>query len=380
MANAASAAPKTGWALLHSNLPPKAFTALDKSVYGVGGLSDINEAYLIQRLHASGLRWEEEVVKSEYLGFEDRTPRGKDYTNRWYLAQVTMYLTVDGRRFVGTGAHDNMKLDAAFKGAKTVAFKNACKSIGMTIELYMSGRAMDFIYHDRDGAVAPGQTGEIKPENATPEAQAIIAAGGAPEPEVRAQVAEKPSAVAPSSQTFVDGDAVRVITTSDRRGVTAQTVEKVATTDTSQGRARRGVGPTAKRTNVIQMTPPTTAPSEDDGLPLDAPYILEEPEPSVVLYRGLVRETAARLWYLRVVHNNHKGALLGNEPKALPSESEASPDSDKALAMYLGQVGHKEGLDALILPELETVNASLEEYIVELGKFVAKQAEMAANV
>lgn len=148
-----------GWELLHSKLPSAALKPLPKSAYGIEGLTDVNEAYLIQRLFASGLQWEWRITNQAYLGFEDRKAQGKDYTTRWYLASVLGELVIAERRFGGSGAHDNHKLDAAFKGAATVAFKNAAKIAGLTIELFKDGRAMDHIYatDDQGAGTAPPQ-------------------------------------------------------------------------------------------------------------------------------------------------------------------------------------------------------------------------------
>jgi hypothetical protein len=139
----------TGWQLLHSKLPAAAIKSLPKDVYGVAGLSDVNEGFLIQRLFASGLSWEWRIVRQDYLGAEDRAVRDKDYTQRYYLFSVQGDLTIEGRMFHGSGASDNRKVDAAAKGAATVAFKNACKLAGLTIELYKDGKAMDHIYEAR---------------------------------------------------------------------------------------------------------------------------------------------------------------------------------------------------------------------------------------
>lgn len=138
--------PIRGWQLLHSKLPPQALKAIPESAYGVAGLTDVNEGYLIQRLFASGLTWDWLLTGQHYLGSEDRKVRDKDYTSRYYLASIQGVLRIDGKEFHGSGAHDNRKLDAAFKGAATVAFKNACKIAGLTIELFKDGKAMDFIY------------------------------------------------------------------------------------------------------------------------------------------------------------------------------------------------------------------------------------------
>src|SRR6266581_1139170 len=94
---------KTGWALLHSKLPSVALHVLPQSAYGVAGLTDVNEAYLIQRLFASGLTWDWRLLNQEYLGFEDRAVRDKDYTTRYYLASVQGELSIDGRIFHGAG-------------------------------------------------------------------------------------------------------------------------------------------------------------------------------------------------------------------------------------------------------------------------------------
>ena len=151
--------PPRGWELLHSKLPPAAIKELATSVYGVAGLSDVNEGFLIQRLWASGLTWEWRVIRETYLGFEDRTTReGKDY--RVYMFSVHGALNIEGRDFHGVGASENRKLDAAAKGASTVAFKQACKPLGMTAELYLDGRAIDHIYSERvlkDQTMVPEQ-------------------------------------------------------------------------------------------------------------------------------------------------------------------------------------------------------------------------------
>jgi hypothetical protein len=137
-----------GWQLLHAKLPSAAIKELATSVYGVAGLSDVNEGYLIQRLFASELEWEWRLFSVSYLGFEDRTSQGgKDY--RVYMAAAQGYLVIGGREFHGAGASDNRKLDAAYKGAATVAFKNACKVAGLTAQLYLDGRAIDHIYSER---------------------------------------------------------------------------------------------------------------------------------------------------------------------------------------------------------------------------------------
>lgn len=165
-----------GWALLHSPLPTEALKPLDRSVYGVAGLTDTNEGYLIERLWQSGLCWYTEILHQEYLGSEDRkTNAGKEY--RSYLAMVTFRLWIETGIGSGTfvhfdavGADDNKKLDAAFKGAKTVGFKSACKEAGLTTELYKGGRMNDVIYDGGVNADAPS----VSPPAAPPAAPALV--------------------------------------------------------------------------------------------------------------------------------------------------------------------------------------------------------------
>lgn len=147
--------PVTGWALLHSKLPGEAIKSIPQYVYNVPNLSDVNEGFLIKRLWDSGLDWYTEILSSEYLGSEERTNRkGEKVT--WHLAHVDLRLHIDGKHFDGSGGHDNMKLDAAFKGARTTAFKACCKDAGLTTELWMDGKAIDDINlpPDISGSVA----------------------------------------------------------------------------------------------------------------------------------------------------------------------------------------------------------------------------------
>lgn len=155
--------PPRGWQLLHSKLPSAAIKPLATAVYGVAGLSDVNEGFLIQRLFASELPWEWRILKESYLGSEERTNQaGKPYSV--YLAAVHGELSIQNRQFHGVGASDNRKVDAAFKGAATVAFKNACKVAGLTAELYLDGRAIDHIYSERiprDKEMAPASVDQL---------------------------------------------------------------------------------------------------------------------------------------------------------------------------------------------------------------------------
>jgi hypothetical protein len=210
---ASSTPPLTGWPLLHSKLPAAAIKPLATDVYGVAGLSDVNEGYLIQRLFASEFSWDWRIVKQEYLGSEDRAVRNKDYTLRYYLAAVHGELNIEGRMFHGAGASDNRKIDAAYKGAATVAFKNACKLAGLTIELFKDGKAMDHIYEARQTSKAESVDEMV--EKATeafgaPEslAQGATPMGGLPpsEPSVpgNGSVAPAPEALVPTDEDLAD--------------------------------------------------------------------------------------------------------------------------------------------------------------------------------
>lgn len=155
----------TGWDLLHSKLPPEALKEVPQYVYQVAGLSDVNEGYLILRLWASGLPWHTEILKSEYLGSEIRENRqGKKST--WHLAHVDLRLHIDGKFWDGAGAHDNMKLDASFKGARTVAFKAACKDAGLSTELWADNKQVDDMYAPADVSSAPAPPPVSPPPNA----------------------------------------------------------------------------------------------------------------------------------------------------------------------------------------------------------------------
>jgi hypothetical protein len=198
----------TKWALLHAQLPKAALKELATSVYGVAGLTDVNEGYLIQRLFASTLTWEWIIRQQTYLGYEDKTSQGgKDY--RVYMAAVHGELVIEGRSFHGAGASDNRKLDAAFKGAATVAFKNACKVAGLTAELYLDGRAIDHIYSERvlkDQTMVPERRIEEIVEWAEKAAPVQEAAGS----DQRREVSDPP----PNGTTATGGQAPVVAVTS----------------------------------------------------------------------------------------------------------------------------------------------------------------------
>lgn len=194
-----------GWQLLHSKLPGAALKPLPKAAYGIEGLTDVNEAYLIQRLFASDLSWQWKITGQSYLGYEDRKGRDSDYTIRWYLASVSGELVIDGRSFAGSGAHDNKKLDAAYKGAATVAFKNACKLAGLTIELFKDGKAMDFIYEshpDDQGARTTPVTPSPAASDASLAPDPLIDGQGAGEPVAGARTGSPPTR---TPQEILDG-------------------------------------------------------------------------------------------------------------------------------------------------------------------------------
>lgn len=158
-----------GWELLHSKLPEEAIKSIPQYVYNVPNLSDVNEGFLIKRLWDSGLDWHTEILRSEYLGSEERTNR-KGEKVRWYLTHVDLRLHIDGKYFDGSGGHDNMKLDASWKGARTTAFKACCKDAGLTTELWMDGKAIDDINLPPDVSGTPSAPAPAQPPAAQPTA------------------------------------------------------------------------------------------------------------------------------------------------------------------------------------------------------------------
>lgn len=124
------------WDFLRSEIDAKVKRVLDKSVYGVAGLSDVPEWYLWERLEKSGLRWELDIGSVTYHGAETRTPASGGRAYQWYLVSVQATLIVDGRPFPCVGAGEGRRLDTAYKGALTSAFKNGCKWAGITMSIY----------------------------------------------------------------------------------------------------------------------------------------------------------------------------------------------------------------------------------------------------
>jgi hypothetical protein len=192
---ASSSNEQTGWALLHLPVPPQALKVLSNSVYGVSGLSDVNEAYMIERLHASELSWSWELDgQPQYLGKDIR--KGQNGPYELFLAAASGTLSIETekgsgvfRRYSGAGASDNRKLDAAFKGAATVAFKNALKLAGLTLSVYKDGKAIDIVYDLADGTSSTGHVDDERKEpkgagqsaQAHPEAKVNAAAADAKE-------------------------------------------------------------------------------------------------------------------------------------------------------------------------------------------------------
>lgn len=155
----------TGWALLHTDVPEAAQKPLSASVYGVSGLTDVNEAYLIERLHQSELAWSWTIEESTYIGKETRKSQNGTYDVFMASARGTVAIeTAPGsgafRLYSGAGASDNKKLDAAFKGAVTVAFKAALKTAGLTLSVYKNGKSVDILYTNEDGSTTTGIEGD----------------------------------------------------------------------------------------------------------------------------------------------------------------------------------------------------------------------------
>lgn len=134
-----------GWDHIRRSLPDNhpALKQLDRSVYGVSGLTDVAEWYLWEVLEQSGLTWELVVNKVNYLGSENRPVRNQSYFQTWYLVSMEGILLVGGKPFPCVGASENRKLDAAYKGALTSLFKNGCKWAGVTMWLYKGGKIVD---------------------------------------------------------------------------------------------------------------------------------------------------------------------------------------------------------------------------------------------
>ena len=127
------------WEYLRAEITDRRATKkLDKSVYGIDGLTDVKDWFLWERLEKSGLRWELNVSNVLYLGSEDRTRKsgGSTYQQRYYLVSAEGTLIINGRPFPCVGAGENRRLDAAYKGAVTSLFKNGCKWAGLTMSIY----------------------------------------------------------------------------------------------------------------------------------------------------------------------------------------------------------------------------------------------------
>jgi hypothetical protein len=144
--NGAAGSQPVGWALLHSDLPEAALRPIDKSAYGVSGLTDINDAFLIERLHQCGLSVEPGVPSVEIIGKETVTfKRGtpNEYEVHEWVVSCEWTWVVDGRSWTGSGAHQDARLDVAKKGAKTSAFKDMCKYLAMGLEVRKAGKVVD---------------------------------------------------------------------------------------------------------------------------------------------------------------------------------------------------------------------------------------------
>jgi len=341
---------KTGWALLHSKLPPAAIRPLSQSVYGVSGLSDVNEAYLIQRLFASGLIWEWKLSDPKYLGFEDRTIKGRDgkpdYELRYYMASVNGILIVDGREFHGSGASDNRKLDAAFKGAGTVAFKNACKWVGLTIELYKDGKAMDFIYEDRQGNVIQQATGEIE---GSAESKAALQEAQGSDQRQRAQDSPPSTAIQ---------EAAAAVTPEPSAASSGPRAKRGNVVKAPQAAEKPKVTPVDEIGSELSASPPTP--------PQAAPVALDEGEE---VYRAELRHQAragaAVLRQLRIKMKNSEAALNG---QALQPEPPATPnaDSEASLAAFVNAKHPGKTLDTLAEKDLESVVEQIDALIARV--------------
>lgn len=347
----------SGWKLLHSKLPSDAFRPISKEVYGVEGLTDVNEGYLIQRLHASGLAWEWKMEKPEYLGAEDRAVRGKDYTNRYYMASVLGRLIIDGRDFDGAGASDNRRVDAAYKGAATVAFKNACKLAGLVNELYLDGRAIDQIYDLIGRQEAAGA--EQRPSNSvngpTPASSVGMGQPATSRPSVEVPpVADK---VNLSGATGADERSApaEVVTTSPAQAP-AETPPPPPTSFQPLGgasvsrRMGRSIGPSPKRVNTVTVEPPQSPAPTATAQAVPAPTgLTDEPETTTeapepvdegerqyqATLRQELRKAAAQLTRTNRIYSNKLVHAPKNEAPEEVTPLEPNPDSDESLRLYI---------------------------------------------
>jgi hypothetical protein len=128
----------TGWALIRSPLPEEAKKPIHKSVYGGEGLTDIGEPWLIERLHDSGLAVLRHEPRIETIGKETAVrKRGEpeEYEVQEWVVTCDWQIDVDGSPYYGSGAHQDVRLDVARKGAKTSAFKDLVKHLGIGLEV-----------------------------------------------------------------------------------------------------------------------------------------------------------------------------------------------------------------------------------------------------
>lgn len=145
---------KKAWDYLRAEITDKkALKQLNRSVYGVDGLTDVADWFLWERLESSGLRWELVIDDIKYLGSEVRKLKSGNstYDQTFYLVSAVGTLVINGRPFPCAGAGENRRLDAAYKGAITSLFKNGCKWAGLTMSVY-KGSPVEDDYFDMDEA------------------------------------------------------------------------------------------------------------------------------------------------------------------------------------------------------------------------------------
>ena len=130
------------WAALTAPIPESVLKPLAAAEQrGLTGMSDIPEWYLSDRLHASGLPWSLEVLKTEMIAhvkvFKGRDEKRHEVDQ--FVVGCHARLHIDGRYFDGVGSHQDEDYDWAAKGAETSAFKTCCKWAGISMSVWKNG-------------------------------------------------------------------------------------------------------------------------------------------------------------------------------------------------------------------------------------------------
>ena len=152
-----------GWELLQSKLPKEALRSLPEEAYGIAGLTDIDDTYLLERLYASGLRWT--FGKPEFNTTKIQIKRKGELVDGWLTVcdwSITIQNDANGivsedgsaiQTHWARGVHQDVRAEVAMKGAQTGAFKALCKWLGMDKDVRRGKSGEDLLHSD--GEVAP---------------------------------------------------------------------------------------------------------------------------------------------------------------------------------------------------------------------------------